>query len=51
MDILDEVLAKIVANKVDYIAGAQEKRGTACRAGMKNGASFWAQSGKLYCQQ
>jgi hypothetical protein len=42
MDTLDEVLAKIVANKIVYIMRAQEKRRAIRRAGMRDGACIWA---------
>jgi hypothetical protein len=46
MDTLDQVLAKIVANKIAYIMRAQEKRRAICRAGIKAGASILAKAGK-----
>jgi len=42
MDTLDEVLAKIVANKIVYIMRAQEKRRAIRRAGVRDGACIWA---------
>lgn len=46
MDTRDEVLAKIVANKIVYIMRAQEKRRVICRAGIRDGASVWAKTRK-----
>jgi hypothetical protein len=42
MDTLDEVLAKVVANKIVYVMRAQEKRRTIQRAGIRDGACIWA---------
>jgi hypothetical protein len=42
MDTQDQVLAKIVANKIVYIMRAQEKRQAVRRAGMRDGACVWA---------
>ena len=47
MDTLDEVLAKVVANKIVYIMRTQEKRRAIGRAGIKDGACIWALSGTV----
>jgi hypothetical protein len=46
MDTQDDMLAKIVANKIVYIKRAQEKRKTIRRAGMRDGACIWSNSPK-----
>ncbi len=42
MDTLDEVLAKVVANKIVYVMRAQEKRRVIQRGGLRDGACIWA---------
>jgi hypothetical protein len=42
MDTQDDMLAKIVTNKIVYIMRAQEKRLAILRAGIKDGVCIWA---------
>jgi hypothetical protein len=42
MDTQDEVLAKIVANKIVYVTRVQEKRRNISRAGMRADVCIWA---------